>query len=128
MHFIEPPQPSDRVVAAEIDGQLTTDDMKAVVARLQPIIDRGEKAFLYIDMQKYEGFEFGVVSEKLKHIGMLWRAFDKYATVGTKRWMEIWVKIVDPLTPQQIRHFSPDETHEASAWLLDGEGDRPGEA
>jgi len=121
MRFIEPPQPNDRVVAAEFDGQMTAEDMKALVERLQAVVDRGEKALLYIDMRNYKGYELGVVSEKLKHIGMLWKAFDKYAIVGDARSMEIWIKIVDPLTPQQIRHFHPDETDKAWAWLLASE-------
>ena len=118
MRFIDPPQPDDRVVAAEIHGQMTAEDMKALVERLQAIVDRGEKALLFVDMKDYEGFELGVVSEKLKHIGMLWKALDKYAVVGDKRGMEIWIKIVDPLTHQEIKHFHPDKTDEAWAWLL----------
>lgn len=118
MRFIAPPEPDDRVVAAEIKGQMTADDMKALVERLQPIVDRGEKALLYIDMQNYEGFELGVISEKLKHMRMLWKALDKYAIVGASRWMEIWIDIVDPVTPQQIQHFSSDKTDEAWTWLL----------
>jgi len=121
VRFIEPPKPNDRVVAAEIDGRMTAEDMKALVERLQPIVDRGEKALLYVDMKNYEGYELGVVSEKFKHIGMLWNALDKYAIVGDRRWMEIWIKIVNPITPQQIRHFSLDETDEAWAWLLASE-------
>ncbi len=65
MRFIEPPQPNDRVVAAEIDGRLEAEDMEALVQRLQPI--------------------------------------------------------VDPLSPQQIKHFYPDKTDEAWAWLLASE-------
>ena len=129
IRFIEPPQPDDRVVAAEINGQMTAEDMKTLVERLQAIVDRGEKALLYIDMKDYEGFELGVVSEKLKHIGMLWKALDKYALVGDKRGMEIWIKILDPLTPQEIRHYYPDKTDEAWAWLLaseSGDSTEPG--
>ncbi len=121
MRFIEPPQVNDRVVAAEINGRLTAEDMAALVRRLQSIVDRDEKALLYVDMENYEGFELGVATEKLKHIGMLWKALDKYAVVGDKRWMEIWIKIVDPLSHQQIRHFYPDKTDEAWAWLLASE-------
>ena len=121
MRFIEAPQPNDRVLAAKIDGRLTAEDMGALVRRLQPIVDRGEKALLYVDMENYEGYELGVVTEKLKHIGMLWKAFDKYAVVGDKRWIEIWIKIVNPLSPQQIRHLYPEKTDEAWAWLLASE-------
>ncbi len=73
MRFIEPPQPNDRVVAAEIDGRLAAEDMEALVQRLQPIVERGEKALLYVDMEKYEGYDLGAIAEKLKNIGMLWR-------------------------------------------------------
>ena len=118
LSFIEPPQPNDRVVAVKIDGQLTADDMKSMIDRFQAIVDRGDKALLFIDMQGYDGWEFGAATEKLKNIGMLWKAFDRYAIVGDTRWMEIWVKVVDPLTPQQIRHFAPDKTDEAWTWLL----------
>ncbi len=117
MRFIEPNQPDDRIVAAEVDGQLTAHDMKAMVERLQTIVDRGEKALLFVDMKNYEGFKLGVVSEKLKHMGMLWRALEKYAIVGDARWLEVWIKIVDPLTPQQIKHFHPENSDEAWEWL-----------
>jgi hypothetical protein len=73
-------------------------------------------------MKNYEGFELGVASEKLKHIGMLWKALDKYAIVGDTRWMEIWIKIVNPITHQEIRHFHPDKTDEAWRWLLAAKG------
>jgi len=121
MLFIESPQANDRVVAVKIDGELTTEDMKTLIDRFQSIVDRDEKVLFYLDMQSYEGSEFGVVTEKLKHIGMLWKGFDKYAIVGDTRWMEIWIKIVDPLTPQQIKHFTPDKSDEAWAWLLASE-------
>jgi hypothetical protein len=29
-----------------------------------------------------------------------------------------WIKIVDPLTQQEIRHFYPDKADKAWAWLL----------
>jgi hypothetical protein len=118
MRFIEPPQPNNRVVAAELHGQMTIEDMRAMIDRLQVIVDRGEKALLFLDMKKYEGFELGVASEKLKHIGMLWKALDRYAIIGDTRWMEIWIKIINPLTHQEIRQFHSDKTDEAWTWLL----------
>lgn len=118
MQFIESPQPNDRVVAVGVDGEITAEDMKALVDRFQSIVDRGEKVLLFVDMQGYKGWEFGVATEKLKNVGMLWKAFERYAILGDQRWMEIWVKIIDPLTPQEIKHFAPDQADEAWEWLL----------
>jgi hypothetical protein len=114
---LDPPHPNDRVVAFEVHGQMTTDDMKTMVHALQTIVDRGDKALLLIDMTDYEGFEWGVVSEKFKHLGMLWGALDKYAILGDDRWMENWIKLIDPLTPQQIKHFAPEDRDAAWVWL-----------
>ena len=121
MHFIDSPQPNDRVVAAKVDGEMTAEDMKNLIDRFQSIVDRDEKVLFFLDTRGYTGSEFGALTEKFKHIGMLWKAVDKYAIVGDVRWMEISVKIVDPLTPQQIKHFAPDKVNEAWAWLLAGE-------
>ena len=121
MHFIEPPEADDRVVALKIDGEFTTEDMKTLIDRFQSIVDRGEKVLLFLDMQGYDGWELGVATEKLKNLGMLWKAFDRYAIVGDRRWMEVWVKIVDPLTPQEIKHFTPNQVDDAWKWLLAAE-------
>ena len=118
IRFIEPPEANDRVVAVEVTGELTAEDMTTMIDRIQAIVDRGEKALLYVDMHGYDGWEFGVATEKLKHMGMLWRAFDRYAIVGADRWVDVWVKIVDPLTPQQIRSFAPESADDAWGWLL----------
>ena len=121
MHFIDSPEPNDRVVAVEISGELTAEDMRSLTDRFQSVVDRGEKVLLFVDMRGYKGWELGVATEKLKNIGMLWKAFERYAIVGDKRWMEIWVTIIDPLTPQEISHFTPEQTHDAWEWLLAAE-------
>ncbi len=128
VRFLEPPIPDERIVAVEMEGRFTVDDMKTVIERLQAIVDRGEKALMYMDMKGYEGFEWGVASEKLKHMGMLWRALDRYAIVGDARWLETWIKIIDPITPQQMKHFHPEERDEAWAWLTASEASESAEA
>jgi hypothetical protein len=91
--------------------------MKTIVGALQTIVDRGDKALMLIDMTGYEGVEWGAIGEKFNHLGMLWGALDKYAILGDQRWMENWIKIIDPLTPQQMKHFAPDDRDSAWAWL-----------
>ena len=47
MHFIDSPQPNDRVVAVKIDGELTSEDMKTLIDRFQSIVDRDEKVLFF---------------------------------------------------------------------------------
>ncbi len=62
---------------------------------------------------------------------MLLKGIDKYAVIGVSAWREFMIKVVDPLTRQQMRHFDPDAGDEAWAWLLAsdaGEGAEPSDA
>ena len=118
VQFIDPPVANDRLVAVEMHGQFTAEDMKAVAERIEAVVGLGKKALVYNNMTDYEGFELGVISEKFKHMRTLWSGIDKYAVVGDKRWVEIYLKIADPLTPPQLRHFSSDEKDAAFAWLI----------
>ena len=119
LHFVQPPQSNHRLVAAEIHGQLTVDDMKQLVEKMQEVADRDETVLLYLDMQSYQGFELGVIGEKLKNMRMLWNSLERYAVIGAARWMETWIDIVDPLTPQKIKHFAPEDTGDAWRWLTE---------
>ena len=56
-------------------------------------------------------FDFETVKLKFQNLGTILRSIEKMAIVGDERWLETWVSIVDPLTPQQIRYFERDETH-----------------
>jgi len=117
IRFIEPPTPNERIVALEIDGHFTVDDMKAAIEKLQAIVDRGEKALMLVDMKSFDGFELGAMKEKMQHMRMLWSAMDKYAVVGDKRWLEIWTKVADPVTPMRVKHFHSANMDDAWAWL-----------
>ena len=125
--FLDPPTPNDRVVAVALDGSITAEGMKIVVQRLQAIVDRGEKALVYMDMTGWSGTELGAATEKLKHLGMLWSALEKQAIVGESAWLPVWTKIADPLTPQHVRHFTPAEAASAWDWLLTAEAEESAE-
>ena len=117
IRFLEPPQPNGRVVAVEMKGQMTAEDMRAIIEQLRVVVDQGEKVLLYVDMRGYGGWDLGVLTEKLKSARTLWNAIGRYAIVGETRWVEVSVKILDPLTPQEIKHFKPDEVDGAWRWL-----------
>jgi len=115
--FIDPPQPREGLVAYEIFGHFTVDDMRAMMERLESEVAKHGKLRLYQDVSGYEGTELGAVREKFKHMKTLWNGIERVAVVGDQRWMEIWIGIVDPVTPQDIRYFPVGEKDEAFAWL-----------
>lgn len=119
VRFIDPPTSNDRLVALEIDGRFTADDMTEVAERMKAIADRGEKALLFVEWKGKVDVQLAVINEKLRHLKTLWSSLGRYALVGDRAWLETMVKVADALTPQQMKHFSTDERDQAFAWLTD---------
>jgi hypothetical protein len=76
IRFIDPPEPNDRILAYELSGDFTRDDMRSFVERLE-----------------------------------------KIAVVGETKWLQVYIGLVDHLTPQQVKYFDSSEKDEAFAWL-----------
>jgi len=117
LRFIETPVEDDRIIAYEIDGHFSVEDMRAFNDRIEAFAAAGKKARLYQDMTGSDGFDIEVVAEKLRNMGTIWRTVERIAVIDDSRWMEVYIGIVDHLTPQQMRHFSPDEKDAAFEWL-----------
>jgi SpoIIAA-like len=119
IRFIDPPQPNERLIAYELSGNFTGDDMRTFIERLEKISNSGQKALLYQDMTDRGSVDFEAITEKFKNLGTIWRAVEKIAIVGDARWLEIYIGIVDHLTPQQMKYFDRSEKDDAFAWLID---------
>jgi hypothetical protein len=117
IRFIDPPDPNERLLAYEISGNFTGDDMRAFVECLEKIANSGQKALLYQDMVDRGSFDFETIKVKIQNLGTIWRSVEKIAVVGDARWLEIYIGIVDHLTPQQMKYFERSEKDEAFAWL-----------
>jgi hypothetical protein len=117
IRFIDPPEPNERVLAYELSGDFTGDDMRTFVEHLEKIAKSGHKALLYQDMVDRGSFDFETIKVKIQNLGTIWRSVERIAIVGDARWLEIYISIVDHLTPQQMKYFERSEKAEAFAWL-----------
>ena len=117
IRFIDPPEPNERLLAYELAGDFTGDDMRTFVERIEKIASSGNKALLYQDMVDRGSFDFETIKVKLQNLGMIWRSVEKIAIIGDARWLEIYVGVADHLTPQQMKYFDRSEKDEAFAWL-----------
>ena len=70
-------------------------------------------------MQDYGGFELGVIGEKAKHLGAIFKTVARMAIVGDAGWMAIWAKVYGRVTKPDLRQFGSDQRDEAIAWLRD---------
>ena len=57
------------------------------------------------------------IKVKIQNLGTIWRSVEKIAIVGDARWLEIYISLVDHLTPQQMKYFERSQKAEAFEWL-----------
>jgi hypothetical protein len=62
-------------------------------------------------------FDFETIKVKIKNLGTIWRSVEKIAVVGESKWLEVYIGLVDHLTPQQVKYFDSSAKAEAFAWL-----------
>jgi hypothetical protein len=109
------------VIGMKVTGKATAETISNLVERLEQIKGAGKKARLYIDLTAYEGYDLGMVKEKLAHIVTLWSGIERCAYVVDKAWMATMIGLVDAVTPMHLRAFGSDHDAEARAWVLSGE-------
>ena len=124
VRFIDPPMPNDRIVAIEVVGTVTREEMQQVLARIETIVERGEKALLYQELAGFDGVEWGALVEKTKSMDTLWKGVERIAVVSKSKAYRFGVdKITDALTPMDMKSFEPQERDAAFAWLTEAPGE-----
>jgi hypothetical protein len=104
------------VVAFEVDGRISGEDMKDLVARFDEALTAHQRLRVLVRVVEFDG----VTSEALR-AESLWsvkmrglKQIERYALVGGPDWMERIVQWSTPLLPIKTRYF--DQTEEQLAW------------
>ena len=109
--------PEKGLLAYAVHGKITAEAAAPIFERFSNAREAGAKIRIFADMRDYGGFELGVVGEKAKHLGAIFKTVERMAIVGDAGWMAIWAKVFDPVTRPDLRHFGSDQSDEALAWL-----------
>ena len=110
----------DDVLAFEINGVISAEEMPGVMSKFGAFLDAHEKVRLLNRMTNFGGIEpsvllqGGLVSMKLAAI----RKVECYAIVGAPVWMGKIVETLSPVFPDlDMRTFTADQEGEAWTWL-----------
>ncbi len=107
------------MIAFEIHGKVTEDDMRGVLERIQRIVDRGEKALVFEALIDLDGVAFAAIWEKMKHMGVLWKGIEKAAVLSDTGFFRSMVDgLMDAVTPMDLSAFELSQRDDAWAWLL----------
>ncbi|HEY9040109.1 MAG TPA: STAS/SEC14 domain-containing protein [Roseovarius sp.] len=109
---------SGGLIAYEIDGRITAEDVDKVLKPLEPFLKGDKKVNLLVTFKNYGGFDpallmdgslmgskFGAIS----HLG-------RYAIVGAPGWMKTIVSGVAPMMPFEMRLFDAADDEAAWTW------------
>lgn len=109
---------SHGLVAYEIVGRLTKEDVERAFAALDRAGTGGGKVDLLAVVRDWDGFRLSVLGRdlfrgKLDAVGKVRR----YAIVGAPAWMGAMAQLAGPVVPISIRTFDAGAEAEARGWL-----------
>lgn len=114
------PTTKDEVLAFEIDGVMSSEEMPGVIKKLEDYLAEHDKVRLLNRMTHFGGFDpsifmqSGLVSMKLSAMEKV----ERYAIVGAPKWM---CKVIDAMNPAfpdiDMQTFPADREVDAWAWL-----------
>ena len=106
------------ILAYAIEGGEIDDDVLATIwRRFEDAAEAGTKIRVYAEMRAVPSIRGSLVMDKLKRLGTIMSATDRMAIVGDQGWLDLYAKIVDPITKPAIKHFTTDQKEEALAWV-----------
>jgi hypothetical protein len=114
------PTTRDDVLAFEIDGVMSSEEMPGVIKKLEDYLAEHDKVRLLNRMTHFGGFDpsifmqSGLVSMKLSAMEKV----ERYAIVGAPGWMRKVIDAMNPAFPDiDMRTFHADREEDAWAWL-----------
>ena len=106
------------ILAYSVDGGDIPEEASSIIwQRFDDAKIKGEKIRIYAEMSALPKVSGKLVMEKLKRLGTIFSTVDRMAIVGDTGWMDVYAKIVDPITKFEVKHFTVDQKEEAIAWM-----------
>jgi len=119
IHFL--PTNKANVLAFEIDGTMSADEMPEVIDSLESFFADHEKVRLLNRMTHFAGFDPAILIQRQGLFSMKLAAIKKverYAIVGAPNWMSKLIHAMQPVFPNmQMQTFAADRENEALQWL-----------
>ncbi len=115
--LIETDQPD--VFGFELDGRIGAEEMHALVARIDELLDQRPGPvrvlgnFKHFSMPALSGIDADYARMKLNALHRV----ERYAVVGGPLWLSAWIVAMAPLLKLEVRHFGANQEDEAWRWL-----------
>lgn len=111
--------PNSNILELKVVEELTASD----IDHLEPVVDKHVKESdhpcLLLLMEEFSGWEDAAAFWKdLKMDTEYISDFNRIALLGDAKWEEWFTKLIDPVTPNEIKFFELHKIEHARKWLL----------
>ena len=111
----------DRIIAYRFGGKITEEEMTSVLDVFREKIEKGEKLFVYQEVESIGGAEIDAMIEKFrffKDLGFNFSHFSKVAVVTHSKWLHKIVDLEDKIFKNvEMRGFSSEDKDKAIEFL-----------
>ena len=120
MHkFLKSP---DDVLALEISGTITGEDLDAIMDRTDEIMGNHPRIHVYVETRDITGMQLSALPHHMSRAFPLFGKLDRFgrvAVVSDQAWMRVGTRLESALLPNiSYRVCKPEERDEALAWVM----------
>ncbi|THB76115.1 MAG: STAS/SEC14 domain-containing protein [Desulfobulbaceae bacterium] len=121
LKLLEIDNASEGILAYSVDSGDISDEVATIIwKRFDDAKAAGSKIRIYAEMSAMPKISGDIVMEKLKRLGTILSTVERFVIVGDAAWMDIYAKIVNPITRYDVKHFPSDQKEAARSWLMEG--------
>ena len=112
----------DDVLALEISGTITGEDLDAIMDRTEAIMARHDKIHVFVETRDIEGMQLSALPHHMSRAFPLFGKLDRFgrvAVVSDQAWMRVGTRLESAFLPNiSYRVCKPEERDEALQWAL----------
>lgn len=118
IRLLEVDDPAGGLMAyASQKGEMDEAIIDALYQRFDDAKAAGTKVRVYTEIAGMPSVDASMILDKMKRLGAIMSTLERMAIVGDAGWLDVYAKIIDPLTKPDIKHFTTQQRDEALAWV-----------
>lgn len=108
---------TDTCVAVRFGGKVTGEEYKQFLDAVDEMLKIREKVNMVADLSEFEFYGGSEAFKEDFHFGVHeYRRTGRAAFVGDQKWIELFIKLLGPLTRATEKHFPAGQLEDAYAW------------
>ncbi len=109
-----------KTLAVHVSEKLVAADYEHFVPEFERLVKIHGKLHVLFDMTGFRGWTAGALWEDTKFAMHHFKAIDRLAILGEKKWQEGMATFCKPFTMAKVKYFEHTDTEEARKWLVEG--------